>query len=252
MASYRTEALVLKKRRLGEADNVLILASPTEGRVDAIAKGVRKTTSRFGGRLEPLSYVRVVMHRGRTFDAVTGVEAIDLHEPLRKEIKRASHAAVVADVLDKVLVRGQSEPRLFALSETTLTAMETPGADLAALTVAFAIKALAMLGLRPSLADCAACGAVVGGSTRFSPTAGGVFCTRCGVEVPDAGVLSADAREALGQLMAGTMAEAAASRLDGAVRDELLAATRTLLLAHVHGRLKSLEFLARLGREGSR
>lgn len=246
MASYKTEALILKKRRLGEADNVVILASPTEGRIDAIAKGVRKTTSRFGGRLEPLTHVRLVLHRGRTFDTITSVEVLDAHDPLRTDVEVAAYATVVADVLDKVLVRAQEDPRLFALADATLTAMETPGADLTALVLAYGIKAMAMLGLKPRLDRCISCGGEVSGGARFSASEGGVVCRGCAPEVPDAGTLSSGAREALSGLLAATMAEAAATRLAADIETELLAAVRTFLLAHVHGRLRSLEFVARM------
>lgn len=251
MASYRTEALVLKKRRFAEADNVLIVASPTEGRIDAIAKGVRKTTSRFGGRLEPFSHVRLVLHRGRTFDTITSVEVLDGHEPLRGDVDRTAHAAVVADVLDKVLVRGQEEPTLFSLADVTWTAMETDGADPTALVLAFGIKAMAMLGLRPGLDSCLSCGTSVSGDARFSPSEGGVACLACASDVPDAGTIGGDAVAAMRALMRGTMAEVAAMVLEPRLEAELLATVRAFLLAHVHGRLRSLEFLTRLKPVGS-
>jgi len=245
VAGYRTDALVLKKRKLGEADNVLILASPTEGRIDAIARGVRKTSSRFGGRLEPFSMVQAILHKGRTFDTVTSVQVSDAHDGLRGDPERTSYAAVVVDVLDKVMVRGDPEPRLVALADATLTAMETEGADLGALMVAFALKTLAMLGLRPALESCAACGGTLVGGAHLSAAAGGAVCDRCRGELPDAASMTKAAREAMAELLGETMAEVAARAPEPLVRGELYSLTRTLLNANVHGRLKSLEFLAR-------
>lgn len=249
MAGYKTDALVLKKRKLGEADNVLILASPTEGRIDAIARGVRKTCSRFGGRLEPFSLVQAILHKGRTFDTVTSVQVVDAHDGLRGDPERTSYAAVVVDVLDKVMVRDDPEPRLVALADATLTAMETESADLGALMVAFSLKTLAMLGLRPALGSCAACDAALTGGAHLSVEAGGAVCERCRAELPDAAAMSRAAREAMAELLAQTMAEVAARAPEPRVRAELYALTRLLLKAHVHGRLKSLEFLARLQSE---
>jgi DNA repair protein RecO (recombination protein O) len=244
VATYKTDALVLRKRKLGEADNVLILASSTEGRIDSIARGVRKTSSRLGGRLEPFSYVNVVLNKGRTFDSVSSAQVIDGHDAIREDAERSAWAAPVLDVLDKILVRGQGEPRLVALGDATLAAMEGEGASLSALLVAFGLKALAMLGLRPHLTECLGCGADPGGTGYFSPESGGAICISCAPEVPDAVPCSARAREIMREMLGATMPEVARMVMEYDDEAELLPLLRSLLLAHVHGRLRSLDYLA--------
>lgn len=245
MAGYKTDALVLKKRKLGEADNVLILASPVEGRIDAIARGVRKTTSRFGARLEPMSYVRLVLGKGRTFDSVTSAQVLDAHDALRGDSERVAFAAPVLDILDKILVRGQGEPVLVALGDATLSAMERDDANLSGLVLGFAVKAMAMLGVKPSVDECICCAEDPGDTGYFSSESGGAVCVSCAQATADAVPCSRAAREIISQMLGARMPEIAAMTLEPATEAELFGLVRGFLMAHVHGRLKSLEYLAR-------
>lgn len=245
MASYKTDALVLKKRKLGEADNVVILGSPGEGRIDAIARGVRKTQSRFGGRLEPFQSVRLVLNRGRTFDAITSATVLATRERLRADADTAAWAAPVLDVLDKVLMAGEGEPRLLALAETTLDVMEETGADLCGLLVAYCIKSMAMQGLRPALEACVVCEREPAVNAYFSASGGGAMCVDCGRQTPDALPMSGPARRSMAEMLGATMAEVGDMRIPAETLAELFGLTRVFLADHVHGRLRSLEYLAR-------
>ncbi len=177
MPSYPLTALVLRKTKLGETDIILTLLAQDGQQVRAVAKGLRKPGSRFGGRLEPLSEVDLLVHTGRSLEVVSEARTVNAHAALREDLDRSAAAAVVADLLDKVSVQGQAEPRLYGLASASLGALEVaPLERVPQLVVAFLAKAMAMHGYRPELESCAACACEVGESSAFSPTAGGSLC----------------------------------------------------------------------------
>jgi DNA repair protein RecO (recombination protein O) len=162
--SLKTEALVLRSLRYGEADRILHLYTPHHGRMSAIAKGVRRTRSRFGGRLEPFFHLHLVLHEGRSdLKTVTGAETVATHAGLRGDARETDDA----------------HPEVFHLLANLLGALDadharaTPGTALA-----FRLKLLIAAGLAPQLAACATCGER-DHLTSFSGAAGGVVCGAC-------------------------------------------------------------------------
>ena len=118
--SYQTEAVVLRSFRLGEADRVLHLYTLAHGRVGAVAKGVRKTTSRFGARLEPLSHVEVALHRGSgDLQTVTGVELLRSHHEAREDYARLSIGLIGAEAMLRLFAEEEGNPRAFLPTATT-------------------------------------------------------------------------------------------------------------------------------------
>jgi DNA repair protein RecO (recombination protein O) len=177
---FKTEAVVLRSIRFGEADRVLHLYTAERGRLGAVAKGVRRVRSRFGGRLEPLFRVRLVLHEGRgELCTVTSAETVDAHPALREHrgaLDRATHAC------DAVL-------RLFDAAEPNRPAyhllcreLALLGADPTGATrahgLAFRLKLLLAAGFLPELAACASCGDPEH-LAGFSASAGGVVCAGC-------------------------------------------------------------------------
>ena len=194
--SFRTEAVVLRSLRLGEADRVLHVASLEHGRLGAVAKGVRKTSSRFGARLEPLSHVELELHRGRgDLHTVTGVQLIAPHARTREDGYRLDVGLIGAEAVLKLFPEeGDPHPKAFqALTRFLDLLDELPrpaGADgkpLSALTgarpeleplvLSLQLKLLWVAGYLPHLASCAECGAE-GDLVGFSPRAGGAVCAR--------------------------------------------------------------------------
>jgi DNA repair protein RecO (recombination protein O) len=113
--SYKTEAVVLRSLRLGEADRVLHLYTPSRGRVGAVAKGVRRTRSRVGARLEPFSHVALVLHEGRgELHTVSGVDTVATHHEVREQPERARIAGACGEALLKMFAEGDPSPRVFA------------------------------------------------------------------------------------------------------------------------------------------
>ena len=180
MGIYRDDAVVLRVQKLGEADRIVTLLTRRQGRVRAVAKGVRKTTSRFGGRLEPFSHVDVQLYEGRSLDVVSQVEGIT---PYGKDIMghygRYTAASAVLETAER-LTAEEKDPsmRLYLLTLGALKAF-AEGAHAAPLVLdAFLLRAMAFAGYAPALLDCAICGRR-GAHRSFSVPAGGCVCADC-------------------------------------------------------------------------
>jgi DNA repair protein RecO (recombination protein O) len=242
VTSYALRVLVLRKTKLGEADMILTLLSADGRIVRAVAKGMRKPTSRFAGRLEPGSVADLMLATGRNLEVVSDARSVDLHAGLRTDYDRSTAASVVLDVLDKMAVEGQAEERLFGLACATLTALEhAPPEHLRATVTAFLLKAMAMHGYRPHLDSCVSCACAADGRAGFSLEAGGVLCPACGGAAPQ---LSASSREMLSWLLASTMEAIAEADLPAREVAENFALMRQFVAYHLPARLKALEYYA--------
>lgn len=243
MASYSVRALVLRKTKLGEADTIVTLLAADGRQIRAVAKGMRKPGSRFGGRLEPYSVVDLLVHEGRSLDIVTEVESVTTHASLREDFDRSAAAAVLCDVLEKISLAGQVEVRLFGLAEATLRALGAAEPErLPLLVVAFLVKAMAMHGYRPELESCASCAESAVGGRLFSLGAGGVLCPQCGERESGAIVLSDEARQLLDLLLRSTMTEISALSAPDRTVKECFDLMRGFVAFHVPARLKALDF----------
>ena len=178
--SLKTEALVLRSIRYGEADRILHLYTPHHGRLGAIAKGVRRARSRFGARLEPFFHVRMVLYEGRgDLHTVTSVDTVDPHAALREHAQTLDAAARACDAVARLFESAEPHPEVFTLLRNELALLTADPAHARAATgLAFRMKLLLAAGLLPQLASCAACGEPEG-LTGFSPAAGGVVCSSC-------------------------------------------------------------------------
>jgi DNA repair protein RecO (recombination protein O) len=178
--SLKTEGIVLRSIRYGEADRVLHLYTPTRGRVSAIAKGVRKTKSRFGGRLEPFFHLNLVLHEGRSdLMTVTSAETVAGHPRLREDARSLDGAARACEAVARVFDDGEPHAGVFHLLANELALLDAePARATRANALAFRLKLLLAAGFAPHLASCASCGErehLVG----FSGAAGGVVCAAC-------------------------------------------------------------------------
>jgi DNA repair protein RecO (recombination protein O) len=178
--ALKTDAIVLRSLRYGEADRILHLYTPGRGRVGAIAKGVRRTRSRFGGRLEPFCRVRLVCHEGRgELLTVTGVETLDSYAALRDQAVTLDAAARACDAVARIFETGEPHPGVYNLLSNELALLAgDPQRASHANALAFRLKLLVAAGLAPALASCASCGDIEHLS-GFSAAAGGVVCTAC-------------------------------------------------------------------------
>jgi DNA repair protein RecO (recombination protein O) len=176
----KTEAIVLRSMRYGEADRILHLYTPNRGRVSAIAKGVRRTRSRFGARLEPFFHVRAVLHEGRSeLLTVTSVDTIGTHARLRDHAASLDAAARACDAVTRLFETADPHPEVFQLLSTELSLLSGDVAHARAGNgLAFRIKLLLAAGIVPALGACAACGEQEH-LRGFSAAAGGVVCSSC-------------------------------------------------------------------------
>jgi DNA repair protein RecO (recombination protein O) len=178
--SYKTEAVVLRSIRYGEADRVLHLYTPDRGRVGAVAKGVRRVKSRLGGRLEPLSRVRLVMHEGRgELSTISQADSVHSHPALRERRASLERATQACEAVLRLLDSTEPNPPAYNLLCHELALLDA-SAEAAgrAQALAFRLKLLLAAGFAPELASCASCGEAehLG---AYSPSAGGVVCAGC-------------------------------------------------------------------------
>ncbi|MDR3308151.1 MAG: DNA repair protein RecO [Coriobacteriales bacterium] len=184
MPTYSTQALVLKKTKLGETDLIITLFSAEGRQVKAVAKGARKPGSRLGAHLELYSVVDLLLHTGKSLDIVTEVRTVTSNNACRKDVEHSAGAAVIVELLEKASRDGTVEERLFPLSVEALRCVGEVGEEGIPLIVGAAIlKVVAQLGFRPALRECAVCGTPRNGDARagadFSCSQGGVLCEEC-------------------------------------------------------------------------
>jgi len=204
---------VLRSIRLGEADRVLHLYTATHGRVGAVAKGVRKTMSRFGARLEPLSHVELVLHRGRgELDTVTAAQLVRSHREAREDYYRFSVGTIGAEAMLRLFSEEEANERAFTaltrfldLLDDAPHAADRPALD--PLGLAFQLKLLWLAGYLPHLSGCAECGAEREPLVGYSTRAGGAVCARC-APVTEALALAADGIAGIEALLASPLADA--------------------------------------------
>jgi DNA repair protein RecO (recombination protein O) len=180
----KTEAVVIRSIRYGEADRILHLYTPARGRVSAIAKGVRRARSRFGGRLEPFFRLKIVLHEGRgELLTVTGAETVEGYAHLRADARCLDAAVRACDAVGRLFETTEPHPGVFNLLCRQLLLLDEQAAGTRerlglAGALAFRLKLLLAAGLAPQLSGCASCGEsehLVG----FSGAAGGVVCGAC-------------------------------------------------------------------------
>ena len=179
--SRKTEGIVLRSMRYGEADRILHIFTPEHGRLSAIAKGVRKAKSRFGGRLEPFFRLHLVLYEGRSdLLTVTSAETVHGYRHLREHGGALDVAARAADAVDRMFDPGDPHPGVYHLLANELALLDAdPSANATTHNaLAFRLKLLLAAGFAPQLAACATCGEREH-LTGFSGAAGGVVCSAC-------------------------------------------------------------------------
>jgi DNA repair protein RecO (recombination protein O) len=178
--ALKTEAIVLRKLRYGEADSIVQLYTREFGRVGAIAKGVRRANSRFGGRLEPFFRLETMLHEGRSeLLTITSVQTLEAHSALRTRAASLQAASRIGDFVLRLLDEREQNLSAYNLLANSLALLDADKTAATAETaLSFRAKLLGVTGFAPELAHCVHCGAEEG-LTAFSPSAGGVVCRDC-------------------------------------------------------------------------
>jgi DNA repair protein RecO (recombination protein O) len=178
---YRDEGVVLRTIKLGEADRIITVLMQGHGKVRAVAKGVRKTTSKFGARLEPTSRVALQCYQGRELDVVTQAETIEAHRALRENYALLTHAVPMLEAVDQVAQEREPHPALYRMLTGALRTLVDRRSAL--VTPAFFWKLLSLEGFHPMLDACARCGADADDAATdlvaFDVDEGGTLCRSC-------------------------------------------------------------------------
>ena len=202
MSQERDEGVVLRTYQLGEADRIVVLMTKAHGKVRAVAKGVRKTGSRFGSRLEPLTHVQVLFWQGRsTLATINQVDVIRRFWSIRDDLDRLSAGLSMLEVVDQISQEGHADPRVVDTLVRALGVLDDAERDHPMVAPAFFLRILDLEGASPVLDACAACGAD-GPLVAFDMTEGGTLCTSCRRGRP----LSADGLVLLQRILGGDLA----------------------------------------------
>lgn len=182
MTLLRDSGVVLRTYRLGEADRIIVLVTEEHGKVRAVAKGVRRTTSKWGARLEPLSHVALLLWQGRGDLAVVNqAEVVDHFPALRGDLERVASGLSMLEVVDQIALEGHSDPGLYKMLVGALAALADVRTDPGMVATAFFLKVLAHEGTEPILYACATCGRPDGevDLVAFDLAEGGTLCREC-------------------------------------------------------------------------
>ncbi len=237
MSLYRDEAIVIRTYKLGEADRIVVLFTKGRGKVRAVAKGVRKTTSRFGARLEPTSHVGLQLYEGRNLDTITQAETLDHFRAIRDDSERIGRASSLLEAVDHITEEREPNARLYTMLVGALRALAADDHPL--IVPGFFWKLLALEGLSPMVDACVVCGAE-DELCAFALDDGGVVCVehRRGVR------LAPEAITLLQLILGGRLGVALAQPVGPATTEVEHLATLALEF-HLERRLKSVGVLDR-------
>ena len=243
MSLYRDEAIVLRTQKLGEADRIITLLTREHGRVRAVAKGVRRTKSKFGARLEPGSHIDIQLYTGRTFDTVTQVESVfNYGEALTEDYSRWTIAGTILEAAER-FTSHEHEPALqeFKLVTGAMKALADNKYDPSMILDAYLLRSLAVGGYAPSLINCSKCDAA-GPHRYFSLVGGGSVYADCR---PSASATPAiETLKLMSDLISGDWESAMASELRN--RREANGLIAAYLQWHLERGLRSLQIVERV------
>ncbi len=243
---YRSEAIVLRRTNIGEADRILTVYTPNRGKLRLVAKGVRRTTSRLGGHLEQFTVCKVLVAKGRNLDIITQSEIIRTFPSFRNDLDLYAYACYGVDLLDKLTEDLLENYPVYSLLTDFLTALDEKQ-DPVAITRAYELHLLGYLGYRPQITRCVRCNTDLEPVMNyFSPELGGALCPACGNAERRSLEISVDALKILRYLQKTNFATAPRIRLSPELRQELEHVMRSYTRYLLERDLKSAQFVHNL------
>lgn len=248
---YNTEAIVLRKMDLGEADCLLTLFTPHLGKLKAVARGARKTRSRLGGNTELLMHSQMLLAKARSLDTISQSQALEGFLEVRADLQRTSCALYVAELVDKFTAEAEEAFPLYRLLLETLRALG-PAPRLEPVLRYFELHMFIHLGYRPELQRCVVCHSVLAQvDSYFTPDGGGVLCNRCRDHTLTVVPLSVNALKVLRFLQRSSLHEAARLKMPAAISEEVKHILRRYIRYLLERDVNTAEWLDRLDREGA-
>jgi DNA repair protein RecO (recombination protein O) len=243
MPPYKEQGVVLRSIKLGEADKIVTVMTQGSGKVRAVAKGIRKTTSRFGARLEPFTHVNLMLYRGRgALDTITQAEIIAPHMSIREDLALFAAGETMLEAVDRVAEEHEKNLRVMLLLLSGCRALDDEPTDPSAVAESFMLKLLSLSGFHPSLTACAVCGER--DPQLWDAGMGGAVCASCAEQ--GAGSCSRAALEYLSTLALTDLAEVGdAVQPDPRVVKESRAMLYGFAEYHFERRMKSVPMLVR-------
>ena len=248
--SFQTEAVIIKKTKLGEADRILTFYTPDMGKTQGVAKGVRRPKSKMAGHLELLTHSRVQLARGRNLDTVTGSQTVNAFLPLKEDLWLSSCGLYVTEMVHQFTPEHVTNPGLFYLLVETLLNLCRPETNREQALRHFEMHLLDAVGYRPQLQECVNChSALEPVASYFSPVAGGVLCPNCYDPQHGARPLSLSALKVLRFLQSNDAGTANRLKVDDALSRELERVMRGLIRYLLERDLKSVDWLDALKKQ---
>ena len=244
--AYKTEAFVLRGRSLGEADRIFTLFTRTRGKLDAVAKGVRRIKSHFAGKLEFLTEASLTLHAGRSLDVITGATILHSEWERLVDPRRFAVANVVAELIDAFCEPDLEQTEIYDLLQGVVRAIAA--APMAAdLLPRFELRLLDLLGVLPPLDACVRCGAGFSATSEawLEPASGGLVCDACVSHGIQGGRLAGVELDNIRALAAPRSAKGEVAATAGAL-PPVARAVDSLLTYHLGKRAKASAFLEEL------
>jgi DNA repair protein RecO (recombination protein O) len=218
---YKTEAIVIKKTKLGEADSILTFLTPHLGKIQGFAKSLRKPKSKMAGHLEMLTHSTVSFARGRNLDTITGAQTIDAFLPLKNDLWLTSCGLYVVELVNQFTAEHQENLPLYQLMLETLERLSGENNKELVLRY-FELHLLESAGYRPQLRECVACHRPLEAVTNyFSASGGGLLCPECSLNHPYVTPVSVNAQKVLRLLQGNDYASASRVKIDGELAREI-------------------------------
>ena len=241
--NYQTEAIIIKKIKLGEADRILSLYTPHLGKMRAVAKGVRRPRSKMAGHLELLTHSQVSLARGRNLDTVTGSQTINSFLPLKSDLQLTSQALYAVELVDQFTADNVENYPLFQLLLETMHNL-CQGNNNELVLRYFELHLLNLVGYRPQLQQCVSCRSPLKAITNsFSPSAGGVLCPSCRQSQILTYPLSVNALKVLRFLQSNNYDTCSKLRIDPELSQELEGVMRNYIKYLLEREVKSAAWL---------
>jgi DNA repair protein RecO (recombination protein O) len=246
---YRTHAVVLRRRDFRDADRILTVFTPNYGKLELIAKGIRKTTSRKAGHLELFSHCTLLIAQGRTWDIVTEVVGVESYPNIRTDLDKISQANYIGELVDSFSEGGDENPALWELLIITLQELNNlvPNQDGRLLQHWFEMHLLSLAGFQPQLFECLHCGAELEPVTNYiNLVEGGVICANCGQGHRELEPIEADVLKVLRFLQSRPWATVRQVNVRPHIMRQVDNLLYRYLLTILERQLKSVDFMRRL------